>query len=108
MNAVKAAVCCRNMRSERRRYEIDPRELLRIQRDARENGQEIVGFYHSHPDHPATWSQTDLQEAHWIGCSYVIVSVPEGVSAEVRSFRLRGKVEEDKRFEEEEMEVVDE
>jgi len=108
MNAVKAAVCCRNTKSERTRYEIDPRELVRIQRDARENGQEIVGFYHSHPDHPATWSQTDLQEAHWIGCSYVIVSVPEGVSAEVRSFRLRGKVEEDKRFEEEEMEVVDE
>jgi proteasome lid subunit RPN8/RPN11 len=98
-NVVKAAVLCQNVRSEQTRYEIDARELVRIQREARENGHEIVGFYHSHPDHPATWSATDLAEAHWIGCSYVIVSVNEGEAAEVRSFRLSGRLEEDKRFE---------
>ncbi len=36
---------------------------------------DIVGFYHSHPDHPARWSPTDFNEAHWLGCSYVITSV---------------------------------
>jgi len=45
------------------------RELVRIQREGRERGEDIVGFYHSHPDHPARWSQTDLAEAHWFGCS---------------------------------------
>ena len=53
---------CRNQRSDspHNRYVIDPRELVRIQREAREREQDIVGFYHSHPEHPARWSQTDL------------------------------------------------
>ena len=41
---------------------IDPSELIRIQREGRERGEDIVGFYHSHPDHPAQWSTTDLAE----------------------------------------------
>src|SRR5574337_1173426 len=56
--------------SPRNRYNIDPRELVRIQREGRARGEDIVGFYHSHPDHPARWSPTDLAEAHWFGCSY--------------------------------------
>jgi len=63
---------------------------------------EIVGFYHSHPDHPAEWSSTDLAEAHWIGCSYVITRVAAGVAAETRCFRLEGSWDE-KRFVEEEV-----
>ncbi len=68
---------CGNTRADspHNRYSIDPKELIRIQREGRNRGQEIVGFYHSHPDHPAQWSPTDLAEAHWIGCSYVITSV---------------------------------
>src|SRR6266403_1578352 len=42
--------------SPHNRYHIDPKELIRIQREARERGEDIVGFYHSHPDHPARWS----------------------------------------------------
>lgn len=85
------------------RYNIDPGELVRIQRQARERGLEIVGFYHSHPDHPAHWSATDLAEAHWVGCSYVITSVEKGKAAVTNSFLLAGTVEEDKHFEDEEV-----
>ena len=60
------------------RYNIAPEELVTIQRQARGLGLDIVGFYHSHPDHPAQWSQTDFAEAHWVGCSYVITSVEQG------------------------------
>jgi proteasome lid subunit RPN8/RPN11 len=65
-----------------------------------------VGFYHSHPDHPAKWSQTDLTEAHWIGCSYVITSVEKSKAAITNSFLLTGIMEEDKRFEDEEVRVA--
>ena len=85
------------------RYNIDPGELVRIQRQARERGLEIVGFYHSHPDHPARWSATDLAEAHWVGCSYVITSVEKGKAAVTNSFLLAGTIEEDKHFEDEEV-----
>lgn len=85
------------------RYHIDPAELVRIQRQARERRLEIVGFYHSHPDHPARWSTTDLAEAHWVGCSYVITSVEKGKAAVTNSFLLAGTVEEDKHFEDEEV-----
>src|SRR5204862_1515819 len=58
--------------SPQNRYNIDPKELVHIQREGREREEDIIGFYHSHPDHPAQWSKTDLAEAHWFGCSYVI------------------------------------
>ena len=85
-------VRCGNTRDDRPqdRYHIDPRELVRIQRQGHERGLDIVGFYHSHPDHPARWSQTDLAEAHWIGCSYVITSVEKGRAATTNSFALLG------------------
>ncbi len=88
------------------RYNIDPRELVRIQRQARERGLDIIGFYHSHPDHPARWSTTDFAEAHWIGCSYVITSVNKGKAQVTNSFALLGSLEEDKRFEDEPIQVV--
>jgi len=88
------------------RYNIDPRELIAAQKQARQSGLDIVGFYHSHPDHPPRWSQTDLAEAHWISCSYVITSVSKGSADVTNSFVLRGTLEEDKRFEDEHVQVV--
>ncbi len=88
------------------RYSIDPRELIRIDRQARERGLKIIGFYHSHPDHPAKWSPTDFAEAHWIGCSYVITSVDKGKAQVTNSFALLGTLEEDKHFEDEPIQVV--
>jgi proteasome lid subunit RPN8/RPN11 len=92
--------------SPRNRYNIDPRELIAAQKMAREAGEDIVGFYHSHPDHPARWSQTDLAEAHWIGCSYVITSVKQGQADVTNSFALMGSSEEDKKFVDEAIEIM--
>jgi proteasome lid subunit RPN8/RPN11 len=105
--AVTKAVRCGNTRSDsaHNRYHIAPQELVRIQRQAREEGLEILGFYHSHPDHPARWSQTDLAEAHWIGCSYVITSVEKGKAKITNSFLLTGETEESKRFDDEALKV---
>ena len=89
--------------SPQTRYDIDPRELIRAQREAHECELDIVGFYHSHPDHPAHWSATDLEEAHWIGCSYVITAVESGKAAQTNSFVLTGVTEEDKGLLEEEI-----
>jgi proteasome lid subunit RPN8/RPN11 len=82
-------------------YEIDPVELICTERSARIAGLEIVGFSHSHPDHPAQWSATDLAEAHWLGCVYIITSVQKGKAGETSAFLLAGTVEEDKRFQSE-------
>ena len=98
---------CGNTRADspHNRYHIDPRDLIRIQREGRERGEDIVGFYHSHPDHPAQWSPTDLAEAHWFGCSYVITSVDKGTATITNSFELAGTDEADKKFVEEKTEV---
>lgn len=72
----------------RRRFLIAPQDFLREERRAREAGWEILGFYHSHPDHPARPSETD-REAAWPGYSYVIQAVCAGRAAEVQSWRLQ-------------------
>lgn len=104
---VMSAVRCGNTRTDspQNRYHIDPKELVRIQREGRDRGEDIVGFYHSHPDHPAKWSQIDLADAHWIGCSYVITSVEKGTATVTHSFELAGMLEEDKKFIHEPVEV---
>jgi proteasome lid subunit RPN8/RPN11 len=93
--------------SAHNRYQIAPLELVKIERNARSQGLSIGGFYHSHPDHPAQWSQTDFAEAHWIGCSYVITEVAKGKAAATNSFLLAGTTEEDKRFEPETIELTE-
>ena len=91
--------------SAHNRYSIAPLELVRIERESRRQGLEIAGFYHSHPDHPAQWSATDFAEAHWLGCSYVITEVVQGKAAITNSFLLTGSSEEDKRFEQESIQL---
>ena len=99
-NKVEDAIRAGNTRTDsaHNRYSIAPQELVKIQRVGRERGLDIVGFYHSHPDHPAQWSQTDFAEAHWLGCSYVITAVEKGVAQQTNSFLLTGTTEEDKAF----------
>jgi proteasome lid subunit RPN8/RPN11 len=106
---VKAAVRAGNTRTDsaHNRYQIAPAELVKIEREARSQGLDIAGFYHSHPDHPAQWSATDLAEAHWLGCCYVITAVAQGKATVTNSFLLAGVTEEDKRFETQAV-VVDE
>ena len=92
--------------SAHNRYHIAPVELIRIQKQARMAGLDIVGFYHSHPDHPAQWSATDIAEAHWLGCSYVITRIAQGKADLTNSFLLRGAAEDSKHFEDESIEIT--
>jgi proteasome lid subunit RPN8/RPN11 len=106
-NHVREIVRAGNTRvdSAHNRYHIAPQELVKIQRQARGLGLDIVGFYHSHPDHPAQWSVTDFAEAHWLGCSYIITSVEQGKAVLTNSFLLSGTGEDDKRFEDEAVQI---
>lgn len=77
--------------SPRNRFDFDPKEHLEAQRAARARGLDIVGFYHSHPDHPARPSQYDLEHASWPGYSYLIVAIHGGKRVEgdgANSFEL--------------------
>jgi proteasome lid subunit RPN8/RPN11 len=107
VRTVTSTARCGNTRTDspQNRYHIDPKELVRIQRQARERAEDIIGFYHSHPDHPAQWSKTDLEEAHWIGCSYVITRVAQGKADVTNSFELTGTDEADKAFADEKVVV---
>jgi proteasome lid subunit RPN8/RPN11 len=92
--------------SAHNRYNIDPKDLIRIMSEGRKRGEDVVGFYHSHPDHPARWSQTDFEEAHWLNSSYVITSVEKGKAVLTNSFALEGNDENDKKLVDEKIEVA--
>ena len=91
--------------SAHNRYNIAPQELISAQRQARKSGLDIVGFYHSHPDHPAQWSPTDFAEAHWLGCAYVITAIEKGHAVLTNSFLLTGTTEDDKAFANQSIEI---
>jgi proteasome lid subunit RPN8/RPN11 len=69
----------------RDRYEMDPVEQIRIQRELDREGREIVGYYHSHPDHPASASITDSSRS-WAGPVYLIVASRLGGTGEANAF----------------------
>jgi proteasome lid subunit RPN8/RPN11 len=106
-NHVREIVRAGNTRTDsaHNRYQIAPQELVKIQRQARDSGLDIVGFYHSHPDHPAQWSKTDFAEAHWLGCSYIITSIEQGKAVTTNSFLLSGTGEDNKKFEDEAIQI---
>jgi proteasome lid subunit RPN8/RPN11 len=83
----------------RRRFLVRPSDYRAAEARATELGAELLGFYHSHPDHPAQPSQYDLDHA-WPSFSYVIISVREGQPGDIRSWRLR---EDRSAFDEEEI-----
>jgi proteasome lid subunit RPN8/RPN11 len=77
-------VANRETEQPRVRYQIAPEDLLRVQREARGDGQEILGFYHSHPDHPARPSETDRRiaaEGLSDGVVHIVVGVEKGERA---------------------------
>jgi proteasome lid subunit RPN8/RPN11 len=81
--------------SPRVRYQIAPEDLLRVQREGREVGLEIVGYYHSHPDHPARPSDTDrafAAEGLSDGVIHVVVGIDGARRATLTAwvFRDRG------------------
>lgn len=82
----------RNANAERAhdRYEIDPEDFVHADARAREQQLEIVGIWHTHPDHPACPSATDREQA-WDGWSYLILSVNRAGVQALRSWRLDGR-----------------
>jgi len=89
---VQRVVPARNLAEAGRladRYVVDPRAILQADKEARAAGMEIVGVYHSHPDHPARPSATDVELA-WGSCVYVILSVIRGEAVEVIAWQLEG------------------
>jgi len=82
----------RNMIVERSRdrYDLDPADLLRADREARDRGVDVVGIWHSHPDHPARPSAFDTERA-WVDYAYVICSTNATGTADVNVFALEGE-----------------
>ena len=72
---------------QRRRFEINPLDYMKAERFALENDLDLLGIYHSHPDHPAIPSEHDLKQAVTF-FSYLIASVKEGKVAKITSWRL--------------------
>ncbi|MDR1314458.1 MAG: M67 family metallopeptidase [Deltaproteobacteria bacterium] len=73
--------------ARRRRFSIGPEDFLRAEREAARLGLDVIGVYHSHPDHPAVPSEYDLSHALPF-YSYVIVSVEGGRAGDMTSWRL--------------------
>lgn len=84
--------------SKRSRFAIAPTVMLKAQKDARDRNLEIIGIYHSHPDHPAVPSEFD-QAIAWPKYSYIIVSVQDGLACDLKSWSL----DDDQKFQLEEI-----
>jgi len=71
------------------RYQVDGQAMLKAELEAARRGLDILGFFHSHPDHPAEASATDRDWATWPGYSYVITTIAQGRATVTRSWQLR-------------------
>ena len=89
--------------SERNRFLIDPRDQIRVEKDARARSLDVVGYYHSHPDHPARPSNYDREHA-WPWYSYVIISVERGEPKDLNSWVLR---DDRSQFDREDVDLVE-
>ncbi len=89
-----AATSARNLNTERARdrYVMDPGDIVRADREARELGLDVVGFWHSHPDHPANPSQFDTDHA-WIDYVYIVCTTTREGTGDVNAFTLSGEGE---------------
>ena len=108
-HTVHAVRKCKNLNKERARdrYDMDPLDMLRVEREFADGPWDIIGVYHSHPDHPSRASQTDTDRAVEImawAWSYVIVSVQNGKVAGAQSWMLN---ESEKKFYEEPLVTVE-
>ncbi|MHA1991484.1 MAG: Mov34/MPN/PAD-1 family protein [Candidatus Hodarchaeales archaeon] len=77
-----------NEGTRERRYNIDPIDLMKIDKEAEEKGFELLGIYHSHPNHPSRPSKFDLEHA-WPNFSYIVLSVKDGKSDLLTSWKLK-------------------
>jgi proteasome lid subunit RPN8/RPN11 len=79
-----------NTERARDRYLLDPADIVRADRAARDRGLDIVGFWHSHPDHPARPSQFDTDRA-WVDYVYVIVNTTADGAGDLNGFTLEAE-----------------
>ena len=102
MRTIREVLRLDNVRAGSRldRFELNPLDYARAEREAQRRGLGIWGYYHSYPNHPAMPSGFDLEHAPFTEWSYVIVSVQDGVADDVRSWTLR---EDRSRFDEEQI-----
>lgn len=102
--AVQEAFALPNTTEEgpRRRFLVRAEDYRVAEQRARETGLDLLGFYHSHPDHPAKPSQFDLDHA-WPSFRYVIVSVMAGEDKQLTSWILK---DDRSAFEEESVEIT--
>eukprot|EP01047_Picozoa_sp_COSAG01_P015471 COSAG01_NODE_775_length_13698_cov_60.191632_8_plen_150_part_00 len=84
-----------------RRFAVTPKDYMQLERQAMRDGLALLGFYHTHPDHPCEPSETDLKHA-WPVFSYIILSVLKGEASTCRSFLLK---EDKSGFEEEKLDL---
>lgn len=100
---VEEVVSIPNQQGENRerRFLIGPQQVMALEREARDKGLKVLGFYHSHPDHPARPSEYDREHAlPWY--SNLIISVQKGKPAEMHCWRL---LEDRSDFEREEVQI---
>lgn len=83
------AIACRNAYEggQKDRFEIDPRDQIAAEKKARELSLGVLGFFHSHPDEDAYFSQTDLKN-HWPFYSNVVISVRSREVRDAKCFRV--------------------
>ncbi len=96
----------REQEKPRVRYTIAPEDLVRVQREARAEGLDVIGYYHTHPDHPARPSETDRRiaaEGLSDGVVHVVIGVEQGIHATPTAWVFRDATQA---FDEEPFEVV--
>ena len=89
--------------SPRNRFSVTPADVLAAEKEAVGKGMDVIGWYHSHPDHPARPSEYDREHA-WPWYSYVIIAVSAGAPQEMTSWRL---ADDRAGFSPEEIEICD-
>ncbi|MBI4970790.1 MAG: M67 family metallopeptidase [Candidatus Omnitrophica bacterium] len=92
-----------NLESAKDRFNMDSKEFKRIDDELKARGLAVIGVYHSHPDAPASPSETDRATA-WPVYSYLIFSVIKGKGVTAKSWELN---ESSKTFEPEELDIID-
>lgn len=85
---IEECVRTRNARASKTAYLVDPADHFAVVKRVRGEGRDILGAYHSHPQSPAIPSPTDREEAHYEEFLYVIISLVDPASPDVRGYRL--------------------
>ncbi len=79
----------RDDNSPRTRFAVSPRDYLAVECAADARGVRLLGFWHSHPDHPARPSATDRQFA-WEGLLTVVIAVDKGTPRDITAWEVPG------------------